>query len=273
MRIRLAAVFLVVALYSGGIFALNSVVLPAAGINGFAQVEAGSFDFLGPTRTDSAATAPNASERREHSLGASKLFSLWLRPFGVHRSDMNDVLWALGSFAVIGTATTMILFLFPKRVRYASQMLRDEPLGNHLFNIVLGLLAYAVAYALLRLSWLTIVGVPFIPFLVGGVWLLTILGIISVSFSLGRGLLGRFDAPLPALAETLLGLWLLFVTSMLPFLGWASGGLAAALGFGVLLQTRFGTRQRWSLDLLEERTPRLEPLPDDPKILPLRRAR
>jgi hypothetical protein len=277
MNRRVAAVLLAIALYSGGIATLNSVILPAAGINGFAQLESESFDFLGPGSADAPASAAGgataARTRREHSWGAAKLFSLWLRPFGVHRSDMNDAWWALGSFAVIGTAAAAILFMFPKRVRYVSQILRDEPLANHVFNAVLGLLAYAVAYALLRLSWLTIVGLPFIPFLAGGVWLLTMLGIISVSFTFGRGLMRRFGAPLPALAETLLGLWLLFVTSMLPFFGWVVGVLAAALGFGVLLQTRFGTRQRWSLDVLEEPFVRNEPIPDDPKILPLRRAR
>ena len=48
---------------------------------------------------------------------------------------------------------------------------------------------------------------------------------------------------------------------------------AAALGFGVLLQTRLGTRQRWSLDLLEEPLLPSEVTPGDPKILPLRRVR
>jgi hypothetical protein len=76
------------------------------------------------------------------------------------------------------------------------------------------------------------------------------------------------------MAEELTGLWLLFVTSMLPFFGWVVGGVAAALGFGVLLQTRFGSRQRWSLEPLEDDTPQEpEPLPDNSKILPLRRAR
>ncbi|MFI5267081.1 MAG: hypothetical protein ACHQ7M_06855 [Chloroflexota bacterium] len=250
--------------------ALNAVVLPAAGINGFAQLTGKSFEFLGPSAND---TSPAASEDREHSLGASKFFSLWLRPFGVHRSNVNDVWLALGSFAVVWTITTAVLFLFPKRIRYASTLLRAEPGGNHLLNVVLGLLAYFVAYALLRLSWLTIVGVPFIPFLVGGVWLLTMMGIVAVSFTLGRTLLRRVDVALSPLAETLLGLWLLFVTSMLPFLGWIAGGLAASLGLGVLLQTRLGTRQRWSLEVLDEPLTAPEFLPDDPKILPLRRAR
>jgi hypothetical protein len=272
MRSRVVAVLLAVAVYSGGIVALNAVVLPAAGINGFAELSGSSFDFLGPTpAAENTAAAKTADER--HETSSSRYFSLWLRPFGVHRPDLNDVWWALGSFAVLSTVMTLLLFLFPKRVRYASTLLRAEPGGNHLLNIVLGLLAYFVAYALLRLSWLTIVGVPFIPFLVGGVWLLSMLGIVAVSFTLGRTLLRRVDVVLPPLAETLLGLWLLFVTSMLPVLGWVAGGLAASLGLGVLLQTRLGTRQRWSLEVLDEPLSVPEFLPDDPKIVPLRRAR
>ncbi len=269
VQLRLAAILLTIAVYSGGILSLNSVVLPAAGVNGLAELGPGAFDFIAPNRTEAQAGSAN----REHGWGASRTFSLWLRPFGVHRPDADDLSWALGSFAVLGTVSTMLLFLFPKRVRYVSKLLRDEPFRNHVLNVLVGLLAYGVAYALLRLSWLMIMGVPFIPFLVGGVWLLTMMGIVAVSFTLGRALLRYFDAPLPPLAEVVIGLWLLFVTSMLPVLGWLVGGVCASLGFGALLQTRFGTRQRWSLDPLEEPAPAPEPQPRNPKILPLRRAR
>jgi hypothetical protein len=272
MRRRVALLLLAVALYSAGVVMLNTVVLPRAGINGFAQLTGSSIDLFGPAISD-ASRASTPEDRHEANLGPSRYVNFWLRPFGVHRADVNDIWWALGSFAVLSTVATGLLYLAPKRIRYVSQLLRAEPTTNHLVNILLGLLAYSVAYALLRLSWLTIVGVPFIPFLVGGVWLLTMLGVVSVSFTLGRSLLRRAGAKLPPLAECLIGLWLLFVTSMLPFLGWATGGLAASLGFGVLLQTRLGTRQRWSLDLLDEPAPLADPLPDDPRILPLRRAR
>ena len=277
MRAPAIGLMLLLALYSAIAVSLSAVVLPAAGINGFALI--GNASTV--TRAHQTATSPEpAGEEapvaeppppREHSLGAARYFNLWLRPFGVHRSDIGDVWWALGSFAVLSTISTMLLFLFPKRVRYVSSVLRAEPAGNHLLNVLLGLLAYCVAYALLRLSWLTIVGMPFIPFLVGAVWLVTMLGIVAVSFTLGRVLTRSVGLALPPLAETLLGLWLLFVTSLLPFLGWIAGGAAAALGFGLLLQTRLGTRQRWALDMLEE--PAAEALPEGSNILPLRRAR
>lgn len=269
MRARLLLVILAIAMYSAGVLAVDGIVLPAAGVNGPALVTAHSFDFLGPL-AHQGATEPLAAIPR-HSFGASRFFGLWLRPFGVHRRGMNDFWWALGSFAVLGTIGTMLLFLFPKRVRYLSQLLRAEPGPNHLLNILLGLMAYGLGYVLLRLSWLTIVGVPFIPFLIGGLWVATMLGIVAVSFTLGRLLFRRFDVSVPVLAEALAGLWLLFVTSMLPVLGWLAGGAAAALGLGLLLQTRFGSRQRWSLELLDDPAP--QPAELDPKIVQLRRVR
>jgi hypothetical protein len=277
LTLRIAAVLLAVAVYSGGVLSLNSVVLPAMGINGFAQLSSSTLDFLGPSAGPSQADAP-----REHGWGVSRMFNLWLRPFGVHRPDVNDVTWVIGSFdvtwvigsfAVVGAVSAMLLFLVPKRVRYVSKVLRDEPFRNHILNVLLGLLAYGAAYAILRLSWLTVVGMPFIPFLTAGVWLATVMGLVVVSFSLGRVLLRRLDAPLPVLAEMLIGLWLLFVTCMLPYAGWLLGGLAGSLGVGALLQTRFGSPQRWSLEALHEPLPAPEPQPSDAKILPLRRAR
>lgn len=270
MKLRLLAILLAIAVYSAGIVAVDAVVLPSAGLNGFMAVTPSSLNFLGPVA--STRPAPPDGADREHSPEASRLFRVWLRPFGVHRRGMNDVWWALGSFAVLGTIGTMLLFLFPKRVRYASQVLRAEPAANHVFNLLLGVMAYAAGYALLRLSWLTIVGVPFIPFLVGGMWLVTMLGIVAVSFTLGRLLFRRFGVAVPVLAEALTGLWLLFVTSMLPLLGWAAGGAAAVIGFGLLLQTRFGSRQRWSLDVLADEPPP-PPAELDPKIVQLRRVR
>ncbi len=268
MSLRIAAVLLAMAVYSGGVLSLNSVVLPAMGVNGFAQLSSRTLDFLGPSATDSQADGP-----RERGWGVSKMFNLWLRPFGVHRPDVNDVTWVMGSFAVVGAVSTMLLFLVPKRVRYVSKVLRNEPFRNHILNVLLGLLAYGGAYAILRLSWLTVVGMPFIPFLTAGVWLATVMGLVVVSFSFGRVLLRWLDAPLPALAEMLIGLWLLFVTCMLPYVGWLLGGLVGSLGLGTLLQTRFGSRQQWSLEALDEPLPAPEPQPSDPKILPLRRAR
>jgi hypothetical protein len=270
MNARVLAVLLAIALYSSAILTLNSVVLPAAGLNGVVQLNSGSFDFLGPVNHD-AASAPRPDWELGRDWGASRFFSLWLRPFGVHKPDGNDAWWAMGSFAVLGTVATGLLFLFPKRIRYVSQLLRAEPPVNHLLNVLVGVMAYFVAFALLRLSWLTIVGVPFIPFLVGGAWMVTMLSIVAISFTIGRVLLRRLDVPMPVLAEALIGLWLLFITSMLPVIGWVVGLLAAALGFGAMLQTRFGSRQRWSLDVLEEPAP--EPEVMDPKILPLRRVR
>ena len=96
-------------------------------------------------------------------------------------------------------------------------------------------------------GWLlAIVGLPLLPFLFGGVWLMAMMGVIIVSFTLGRVLLRRLGLVLPPLATALFSLWLLFVTCMLPYVGWLVGGVAAAVGFGALLQTRFGSRQRWS---------------------------
>jgi len=263
---RLAAVLLAIALYSGAVLTLNSVALPAAGMNGVVQLNSGSFDFLGPVNHDTLATNSRAA------FDGSRFFSLWLRPFSVHHPDVSDVWWTMGSFAVLGTVATGLLFLFPRRIRFVSQMLRAEPGVNHVLNALVGCMAYLVAYAVLRLSWLTIVGIPFIPFLVGGVWIVTMLSIVAVSFTIGRVLLRRLHVHVAVAAEALIGLWLLYITSMLPILGWVLGILAAALGFGALLQTKFGTRQRWSLEVLEE--PEIEqPASLDPKILPLRRVR
>ncbi|GEM_PF-2894071 len=272
MRPRLAIIGLIIALYSGIILSIDSLVLPRAGIDGFAVMTTSSIRTLeaivnGEPVPDSA--GPPQGVRG--NLDASRYFGAWLRPFGIHRQGFSGIWWSLASFSVLATVGSMMLFFFPRRIRYVSGLLREEPLGNHVLNALIGISAYVVAYVVLRLSWLTVAIMPLIPLLVSGVWLVTMLGVVSVSFTLGRLLSLRARVALPPLVEALLGLWLLFVTTMLPYLGWILGGTVAAMGFGALLQTRFGSRQRWSLEALEEPPP--EPELSDPKIVQLRRAR
>ncbi|MDE3076995.1 MAG: hypothetical protein KGJ86_16390 [Chloroflexota bacterium] len=254
ISLRLGLTVAAILVYSGVILVGNSLVLPSVGINGFVRVTPSSFDLIGTSVAPQAAQTPSPAGGADESFRGRRhgLSYLWLQPFGVHRRGLSNLAWTFGSFALLGTLSAALLFLFPQRIRVMSDLLRDEPFANHLLNALLGAIVYVVGYVLLRLSWLTITGLPFFPLLAAILWLGTLLGLVAVSFAAGRSLLRRLEIQLPPLAEALTGFWLLFVTGMVPYLGWVVAAVAAAIGLGCLLQTRLGTAERWSLSALEE---------------------
>jgi hypothetical protein len=267
MSRRLLLSLAALAIYSITVLGLDSFVLPAFGINGFGQITETTITFLAPPQP-ARDIGTDAAAGRVRPSGES-VFRVWLRPFGVHTPGPDNVLAILGAFAALSIIAASFMALVPERIRYISGTLRAEGLSALLTSAILGLVALIVGYAVIRLSWLTIVGALFIPLLITAFALATMLGVVSISFGLGRGLFGREDELHP-LAELALGFWVLFLTGMLPYLGWVVTGAAVVLGLGLVLQTRFGSIGPWSLDALREQ--RMGPHPDaESNVVPLRR--
>ncbi|MHB8619175.1 MAG: hypothetical protein ACYDAG_06330, partial [Chloroflexota bacterium] len=121
---RAALVLAAILAYSAVVLSLDSVVLPAAGINGYTRIDSTTFSFLGPEFSGQAHGAaasggPLADRRRKPNV-----VRLWLRPFGLHRPGLNDLVWAFGSFTALSAISCLLLFLFPRRVHYVHRLLR-----------------------------------------------------------------------------------------------------------------------------------------------------
>ncbi len=265
---RLLAVLFAVICYSSIVLVTDDALLPAIGVDGSFQVSANTLDALGGLLGDRA--SPGAGTGASGQPGSHSGQHLSLLPFGIHRPGTSDVWWLLASAALFGVLATVLLFLFPRRIRQISNLLEASPLSSQVINVLLGLIVYLVTYVLLRLSWLTVIGMPVIPLLIDGVWILTWLGLVAVSFSTGHALLRKVDVALPAPAEMLFGLWLLLVTCLVPYLGWVVAGTAAAVGLGAVIQTRFGSGRSWSLAALNDAAAGID-LPDN--VVKLRRTR
>jgi hypothetical protein len=172
----------------------------------------------------------------------------WLRPFGLHREGLPGVLWYIGSLASWLILAVMALFLVPRRIEVLARVVSND-WGQRLLALVIGLLGYLGIGLLVFLIFINVVGWPILLLLTMGVYLATGLGLVAVSLSLGAAVCRfvRLDDRGP-LFRLGVGVILLFLGSIIPYLGWIVVGGSAALGFGVALWTRLGSITGWSLD-------------------------
>jgi hypothetical protein len=160
---------------------------------------------------------------------------------------------SLALFVTLLLAGTANLFLFPLRVRNMSRLLRQgwrRGVALVLLGIGLGLLmlVFAFSAAWARITFpLAILGATTLLLL--AVW-----GFLAAAYSVGRALLRRSGwgstSPLVGLA---LGLLLLLPLLRIPLAGGIVMVVYIGLGLGLVIASRFGSNEPWSLiSLMEE---------------------
>jgi hypothetical protein len=177
---------------------------------------------------------------------------LGLRPFGVDRAGLAGVWWHLGTLAALFVLAAVVLLLLPRRVDVLAEVLSDD-WGQRFLAGVIGLLGYLGAGLLAFILFINVVGAPLGAILVLSVYLSTGIGLAAVSLALGRAICHRLrlgqHGPVFHLG---MGMFVLYVLTVIPYVGWIVAGIAALLGFGAFLWTRGGDTARWSLDDLVE---------------------
>jgi hypothetical protein len=174
--------------------------------------------------------------------------TFWLRPFGLQRDGVQGIGWYVGSLVSWLALAGIGLFLAPRRVGVLARVLSGER-GQLLLAFAIGVLGYLSLGLLAFLIFINVVGWPIMVILMLVVYLATSLGLLAVSLALGAGVcrLARLDDRRPLL-HLFVGVLLLFLGSIIPYLGWAVVACSAALGFGAVLWTRGGSISGWSLD-------------------------
>lgn len=172
-------------------------------------------------------------------------------PFGLERNGAAGLTLHLASLLTFLVLGLLALYLLPARVGRVALALRTG-WGGRLRLAALGLAVAALGFAFGALSVLTVVGAPLWVVLLALSYFGGLLGLAAISLPLGR-LLGRgFGlAEQPPQVDLLAGLLVLFIVSLLPFVGGPLLVLAALPGLGAVLQTRAGSARPWSFNLPE----------------------
>lgn len=153
---------------------------------------------------------------------------------------------------------TLLLFATSGReVLATAEAVRAEPFRNFFVGLT-GVLALALTGLFFSAFAAALVGLPLLALVVVLALLLKLWGMVAVFYAAGdwtaRRLLQRRLGPLQA---AILGLLLLGVVKLLPWIGVWSWSVATLIGVGASLTSKFGRRQPWfQVNELEDWTAR-----------------
>lgn len=138
--------------------------------------------------------------------------------------------------------------LFPNGLSRMASELRND--WGRVFLI--GLVAWILYPFIMLVSIVTIVGIPLTIVLAMLIPVILVISALISALTLGRFhlrpmLSASFTwAKEPnLLIEGLLGMTVLWLVSMVPFVGWLVPPITAILGLGILMTTKFGTNKPW----------------------------
>lgn len=176
----------------------------------------------------------------------------WLSPFGLGREGLPGVWWYAGSPASVLILAVIALSAMPRRVGVLARVM-SSGCGQQLWAFVIGLLGYLTIALLVFLLFVNVVGGPLLLVLGIGAYLATAVGLVAVSLTLGTAVcrFARLGGVGP-LFRLCVGVVLLFLGSIIPYLGWLVFGVSAITGFGAVLWTRGGEVSGWSLAEVDE---------------------
>lgn len=165
------------------------------------------------------------------------VFSLSLIPIVVIVKLVIIFLWLMA--AVLGAA------LFPKAIAFASGEIRKSfwpTLGTGLLAIIV--FTMLVLFAAL-LSFI-LIGIPIALALGAAGFIVKVFGRLAVFYFLGDSILRALGSRrISAFGAVLAGLFLFSFISFIPVIGFLFGLVMNAVGWGIALRTKFGTRENW----------------------------
>ena len=195
---------------------------------------------------------PQATPRPERDVSRQFHFEgapIWMRlsPFGAHAGGWRGILSAAASWVYLYLTSALMLALMPHRVRLVTQALKSGGWRERGRLFLIGLLATLASVLLVVLARFAFVWFALVILLVGGVLVLSFLGVIGVSLMIGEGVRkwARF-AP-SVWVQLALGSLILFAFGHIPVAGWILVGIVMAWGLGAVLATHLGSGEAWSL--------------------------
>lgn len=165
------------------------------------------------------------------------IFSLSIIPIIVVAKLVMIVLWLI--VALIGAA------LLPKPIAFAAGEIRK----HFWLDLGIGGLAIVVftmfAFFAAMLSFI-LVGIPIAMALVVAGFIIKVFGRLAVFYFLGESALRAFRSTnITAMGAVLMGLLIFSLAGFVPVLGFLFTLVLNAVGWGVALRTKFGSRENW----------------------------
>ena len=165
------------------------------------------------------------------------LFSLSLIPVIIVIKLVIIFLWLIA--AAVGVA------LFPKPIAFAAGEIRKH-FWPALGTGVVAIIVFTMLVFMAALLSFVLIGIP-IALALGVAWfIITVFGRLAVFYFLGEGLLRALGSKrIAVMGAVLLGLFVYSLATFVPVLGFLFGFVMNALGWGIAIRTKFGSRENW----------------------------
>jgi len=165
------------------------------------------------------------------------LFSFSLIPVIVVIKLVIIFLWLIA--AVLGAA------LFPKPIAYAAGEIRKNfwpVLGTGIVAIIV----FTMLVAFAALLSIILIGIPIALALAAAGFIIKVFGRLAVFYFLGEASLRALGSKRAgAMGAVLVGLLVFSVAGFVPVLGFLFSFVMNAVGWGVAIRTKFGSRENW----------------------------
>jgi hypothetical protein len=165
------------------------------------------------------------------------LLSLSIIPIIIALKLALIVLWLIA--ALIGAA------LLPQPIAFAAGEIRKHfwpTFGTGLVVII----AFTMAVLFAALLSFILIGLPIALALAVGGFLINIFGRLAVFYLLGASALGAYKArSVSTMGAVLMGLLIFSLAGFVPVLGFLFTFVMNAVGWGIAIRTKFGTRENW----------------------------
>jgi hypothetical protein len=165
------------------------------------------------------------------------LFSLKLIPVIVVIKLVIIFLWLIA--AVIGAA------IFPKPIVFAAGEIRKSfwpALGTGIVAIIV----FTMLVVMAALLSFILIGIPIALALGVAGFIVKVFGRLAVFYFLGEGLLRALGSKrIGVMGAVIFGLFVFSLATFVPVLGFLFGFVMNALGWGIAIRTKFGSRENW----------------------------
>lgn len=190
------------------------------------RVEGDTVNFKGPMFSDKAF---------KNGLWGLIFFPFW--PIVLIFKMVNIFLWALAAF--------LAAMIMPKQIARASAQLRTS-FWPVLGTGILAHIVFAFLIVFAALLCLILIGVPILFALIMAGVAIKIFGRVALFYFFGESLARSFKWNRPsALGASFLGLLVIEVVGFIPIIGLLFKAVLTALGWGLVVRTRFGTMDNW----------------------------
>jgi hypothetical protein len=163
--------------------------------------------------------------------------SLSIIPFIVAVKLVFIFLWLL--VAVVGAA------LMPKPLAFAAGEIRKH-FWPAFGTGVAAILIFTMLVLFAALLSFILIGIPLVLALAVAGFIIKVFGRLAVFYFLGAAVLGgRKGRPLSAMGAVLMGLLLFSLAGFVPVLGFLFTLVLNAVGWGIAIRTKFGSRENW----------------------------